>query len=494
MPGANGETTGRGMTRRAFLRVTAVGSMGARALVGHALAGSAPARALAQETAREIRRAPRPTEIDFGPLGRRMVWTYDGQFPGREIRVREGERLRVVVKNELSEPTTIHWHGVPVPNAMDGVPGLTQAPIAPGASFTYEFDARPAGSYMYHSHQGLQIDRGLVGSLVIEERSPSVAYDRDYTLVLDDLLPGDPPDMASGERGRSPRGGIMGGGMMGGMGGGMMGGGGMGSMMSLGIPDYLALLVNGRPPFDPPAFEVKRGERVRLRLINPSGATTYRVAIAGHRMSVSHADGRPVKPVQVDALEISMGERYDVVVEARNPGTWAIAAAPLQGSPEPARAILRYLDARAAPPSARQEPEGLRRGRVLQIEDLDAVEPDSGERSPDRDVDLVLSGGMMSSAWSIGGQVYPEVDPIEIHRGEQVRFRMRNMSMALHPMHLHGHFFRVGRAWKDTVIVPPHMGEVSFEFRADNPGRWFFHCHNAYHMEMGMAREVRYVA
>jgi FtsP/CotA-like multicopper oxidase with cupredoxin domain len=239
---------------------------------------------------------------------------------------------------------------------------------------------------------------------------------------------------------------------------------------------------------------VKRGERVRLRLLNPSGATTYRVAIAGHRMSVSHADGRPVKPVQVDALEIGMGERYDVIIDARNPGTWAIAAAPLQGSLEPARAILRYLDARAAPPSARQEPEGLRRGRLLRMEDLDGVERDDSASSPDRDVDLVLSGGMMSSAWTIGGQVYPEADPIEIRRGERVRFRMRNMSMALHPMHLHGHFFRVGRAWKDTVIVPPRMGEVSFEFRADNPGRWFFHCHNAYHMEMGMAREVRYVA
>lgn len=270
----------------------------------------------------------------------------------------------------------------------------------------------------------------------------------------------------------------------------------MGAMMgSLGIPDYLALLVNGRPPADPPAFEVKRGERVRLRLLNPSGATTYRVAIAGHRMAVSHADGRPVKPVEVDALEIGMGERYDVIVQARNPGAWVIAAAPLQRSPEPARAILRYVDARGTPPPpASQEPEGLRGGRLLALEDLDAVEPDDPSGRADRDLDLVLSGGMMmSSAWTIGDQVYPDADPIEIRRGERVRFRLRNMSMALHPMHLHGHFFRVGRAWKDTVLVPPHMGDVAFEFRADNPGRWFFHCHNAYHMEMGMAREVRYV-
>ncbi len=99
----------------------------------------------------------------------------------------------------------------------------------------------------------------------------------------------------------------------------------------------------------------------------------------------------------------------------------------------------------------------------------------------------------MSSAWTIGGQVYPDADPIEIRKGERVRIRLRNMSMMAHPMHLHGHFFRVGDAWKDTVIVPAHMGTVALDFRADNPGRWLFHCHNAYHMEMGMAREVRYV-
>lgn len=483
------------ITRRRFLTLTGAGIVSTRALVGRAFAAEGPVAG----TPHDLRRVPQRTEIDLGPLGRRTVWTYDGQFPGREIRVREGDRIRVVVQNELPEPTTIHWHGVPVPNAMDGVPGLTQAPIAPGASFTYEFGARPAGSYLYHSHQGLQIDRGLVGALVIEERSPHLRYDRDYTLVLDDLLPGDPPEIASAQPGRSRRGGMMGDGMMGrgmmgGTGGGMMGGGGMGSMMSLGIPEYLALLINGRPPADPATFEVKQGERVRLRFVNPSGATTYRVAIAGHRMTVSHADGRPVKPVEVDALEIGMGERYDVIVEARNPGTWVIAAAPIQGAPKAARAILRYAGARRTR-AAVGEPEGLRRGKLLAIDDLEAIEPDDAAARVDRELDLVLAGGMMmSTAWTISGQAYPDADPIEIHRGERVRFRMRNMGMGVHPMHLHGHFFRVGRAWKDTVLVPPHMGEASFQFRADNPGRWAFHCHNAYHMEMGMMREVRYVA
>lgn len=496
-----GRKRGDEVTRRSFLAAAAMGSLYAQSWLGRALASSASPGTARGPALQRLRRVALPSDVDIGPLGSRSLWTYDGQFPGREIRVREGDRLRVVVENELPEPTTIHWHGVPVPNAMDGVPVLTQDAVAPGSSFLYEFDARPAGSYLYHSHQGLQIDRGLVGALVIEERSPHVAYDRDYTLVLDDLLPGAPPSMAAmrGGGGGSSRGRMGGGGMGGmmgrmgrGMGGGTMGGG-MGGMMSLGIPDYLALLVNGRPPADPPAFEVRRGDRVRLRLLNPSGATTFRVAIAGHAMTVSHADGRPVRPVQVDALEIGMGERYDVIVEARNPGAWAIVAAPLQGAPEPARAILRYVDARIAQPPTDQEPEGLSTGRLLELEDLSAVEPAPPARPPDRQFDVVLSGGMMSSAWTMGGQVYPDAEPLEIRKGERVRVRMRNMSMALHPMHLHGHFFRVLEAWKDTVLVPPHMGEVSFEFQADNPGRWFFHCHNAYHMEMGMAREVRYV-
>ncbi len=482
-----------GVTRRRFLALTAAGAASAGTIFGRSLAAPDSTQLGSARRLREYRLRAAVSDLDLGPLGRRTIWTYDGRFPGPEIRIREGERLRVVVENALPEPTTVHWHGVPVPNAMDGVPELTQTPIAPGSSFVYEFDATKPGSYMYHSHQGLQIDRGLFGPLVVEERSPHVTYDREYTLVLDDLLPGAPPNMAqqspprSRGAGRGMMGGMMGGGMMG---RGMMGrGGGMGMMGSQGIPDYLALLMNGRPPGDPPAFEVRRGERIRLRVMNPSGATIYRVWIAGHSMSVSHADGRPVKPVEVDALDIGMGERYDVLVDGRNPGSWEITAAPLQGSPEPARGILRYADAPRARPASEESPGD----RLLDVSDLEALEAYEFGGEVDQDLDLVLSGGMMSSAWTIGGPVYPDADPIEVRKGERLRIRLRNMSMMAHPMHLHGHFFRVGDAWKDTVIVPARMGAVALDFRADNPGRWFFHCHNAYHMEMGMAREVRYV-
>lgn len=312
--------------------------------------------------------------------------------------------------------------------------------------------------------------------MIIEEREPHVDYDREYLLVLDDFLTGAPVPLEAmaGER--------RGGGMMGGMMRGMMGG--------FVVPPYAALLANGRPPDDPDVLSVKRGERIRLRLMNPSGATTFRVAVGGHRMTVTHADGQPVEPVAVDSLLISMGERYDVIIEAGNPGSWPIVAASVEGRHRPARALIRYRDSRQSSPPPDAIPEGLRGGRLLRLGDLRGLQTLSSG-SPDRVFDLRLSG-RGETVWTIDGQAWPDADPLIVRSGEHVRVRMVNHSMMLHPMHLHGHFFQVGNVLKDTVLVPGHMGRVTFDFIADNPGRWLFHCHNLYHMEAGMAREVRY--
>lgn len=442
-------------------------------------------REAASGPARRVRLVAEAVEVEVGPGEVWRTWGYNGGYPGPEIRLAEGERLEATVENRLAEGTTVHWHGIPLPNPMDGVPGLTQEPIPPGGSFVYDFEANPAGSYLYHSHVGLQLDRGLVAPLIIEEREPHVGYDREVTIVLDDFLPGAPEPLAAGGRG----------GMMGGRG---RMGQGRGGMMSGQVPHYRGLLLNGKLPSDPVAIDVRRGERLRMRLMNPSGATTFRFAVGGHRLIVTHADGEPVRPVTVDALVVSMGERYDVVLEADNPGAWPIAAATVEGTSAPAQAILRYRDATATRPPEGALPNGLTGGQLLRLGDLRSVEDSPPATRPDRTVDLTLAGGMMSSAWTIDGQAYPDAAPIEVHEGERVRLSMTNHSAMLHPMHLHGHFFRTGDlasggVRKDTVLVPAHMGRVAVEFVADNPGRWFFHCHNAYHLEAGMAREVRYV-
>lgn len=442
----------------------------------------APSRSLRQaepgptgnSAARSLRLTAERGEVEVGQGEAYRSWFYGGRYPGPEIRVREGERLRIAVENRLPEGTTVHWHGIPLPNPMDGVPGLTQEPIAPGGTMTYEFEAAPAGSYMYHSHVGLQLDRGLLGPLIIEEATPHVEYDSDHVLVLDDFLPGAPQPLEE-LAGDGDRGGMM---------------GGMGAL----VPPYAGHLINGRLPADPFEIRVRRGERARLRLINPASATTYRLAIAGHRMTVTHADARPVEPVIVDSLTIGMGERYDVILQANAPGIWPIAALPVEGDGPPARALLCYADAVAT--MARDGlPDGLQRGRKLRYADLQSLEALPETRAPDRTFDLRLSSGMMMrpDVWTINGETYPDAPPLEIEEGERIRVTMTNMSMMLHPMHLHGHFFRAGNALKDTILVDPHMGRVSFDFIADNPGRWLFHCHNLYHMEAGMAREFRYV-
>ncbi|WP_435093272.1 multicopper oxidase family protein [Halorubrum sp. N11] len=393
-------------------------------------------------------------------------WTYEGQFPGPELRVQEGDVLSVELTNDLQEETTIHWHGVPVANPVDGVPNVTQEPVAPGDTFTYKFRAEPAGTYFYHSHVGLQLDRGLLGPLIVGERDPHVEYDREYVVVVDDYLPGEP---------RLPSDGGMGGG---------------GGMMGDVRPPYEGLLINGRLPENPQTFGVTEGERIRFRFINAGSATLFDVRIAGHEMTVTHADGRPVDPVDVDSFVFGAGERYDVVVEATNPGTWAVQADALDGDEPPARGVIEYESAGGERPQ-RPSPAStqLRYSDLRAVSSLDGVSGD-----PDRTFDLTLSPGRdQSYTWTIDGQAYPDADPLRIRPDEHVRIRMTNQSPVVHPMHLHGHFFRVGDAIKDTVLVPSHRGQVTIDFHADNPGRWFFHCHNLYHLDAGMARVVRYV-
>jgi multicopper oxidase len=204
-------------------------------------------------------------------------------------------------------------------------------------------------------------------------------------------------------------------------------------------------------------------------------------------------DGSPVKPVVVDNLVFAPGERYDVLLKAQGRGVHWIRAATLDGNE--VRAVLRYRGDRRAEP----DPTPVRWGpRALMPEMLRSPAAASLAGDP-REVPMLLGGTMKPYRWSLGGQYYPKADPIAIRRGESIRFVFRNPTGMDHPFHLHGHSFHVlGKpgalnlkdpALKDTVIVPARS-DLVVQWLADNPGRWFFHCHIEWHMATGMARVI----
>lgn len=413
------------------------------------------------------------------------MWAYNDTVPGPEIRVRQGERLRVSVVNELTEETTVHWHGLRVPNAMDGVPHLTQRPIAPGETYVYEFDAPDAGTYWYHPHQRSfeQVGRGLHGPLIVEERQP-IQVDRDVVWVLGDwrLLPN--AQISDG----------------------------FGNRMEMSMAGRIGntVTVNGRVPR---AFSVRSGERIRLRLINAATARIFGLEFSGHRPIVIANDGQPVEPHQAPDGRVVLGPamRTDLVLDMTGrPGDrFAVADTFYRG--------LEYnlLDIVYGPEPLRNRP-------------LDAPLSLAANTMPEPDLagavrhEVTFGGGMMGGmmamrggrnadmrsmmhdgmAWAINGVATKGhvMDPLlTFSRGNSCILALRNDTAWYHPIHLHGHSFRVisrngestrYREWQDTVLLSPRE-RAEIAFVADNPGDWMVHCHVLEHQEGGMMGVIR---
>ncbi len=471
------------ITRRQFLK-TAIGA-GVALQVPGVLLHPFSARP-ATGPIREFRFSASRAKVNLGRGPDFVAWTYNGRVPGPEIRVKEGETIRVFLKNLLPQETTIHWHGLPIVNAMDGVPGVTQAAVPPGESFVYEFKARPAGTFLYHSHVEYQLDQGLYGPLIIEPAHDPGNFDREYTLMLEDWVMKDGGGVAATRR-RSP----MGRGMMGRRGFANKGG-------PLLEPVYDGFAVNGKLYAEIEPLMVKTGERIKLRLINPSSSTIYTLRLAGHALTITHVDGNPVKPLRTDVLRIGMGERYDVEFKADNPGYWLLSAMERGGGEGQLRIPVRY---KGSQPTEPVPPVFRGPLRFASYADLRGKLPDESPSmgKVDRAFRQILSGGMHSPYWTINGRVYPNAERLVVKEGDRVRIKYWNRSMMPHPMHLHGHFFRLVNpaippdTWvlKDTVIVDSMQG-MEIEFVADNRGKWFHHCHNLYHMVAGMANTVVY--
>ncbi len=479
---------GRSFSRRDFLRTSGQAGFGALALtVG---GGTLPLPSGATERpgaggVREIHLEAREVQWELAPGRVIKAMAYNGQIAGPELRLREGERVRIVLKNSLPDPTTVHWHGVNVPNPMDGVPGITQKPVQPGETFVYEFEGRPAGTRWYHTHyqEHRQLDLGLYAPLIIEPTQPDpFPFDREYTLVLDDWATGTRRPVPSTREGTAGgRGG------MGGMMGGMTGGGH--------TPAYDTMTINGKAYPATQPLKVRKGERVRFRLINASADHTHVIRLAGYRLRVTHTDGNPlVQRVEVDAVPIAPSERYDVQFVADRRGAGFLYCAEPGHAAAGEQVVVMYEGYEGAKPEAPEEGvAGLSLWQYDMGRGREILPPPSGQV---RTFDLTLSGGMMGAdEWTINGKQYPRTDSLRLRKGDLARVRFSNRSMEAHPMHLHGQSFKVlavnGRRLaapivKDSVDVEAHMGSVVIEFTAHNPGDWFFHCHKPMHMEGGM--------
>ena len=459
-------------------RRRALGALGAVALAPMVPVFAPAARAQPLPGRYTLRAAPARLSI-LGPENPQTdLWVYNGRVPGPTLRVRQGERLRVDVVNDLPEATTVHWHGLRLPNAMDGVPHLTQPPItAGGGRFTYEFACPDAGTFWYHPHLrgNVQVEMGLAGALIVEEPE-RLAVDRDVLWVLDDwrmLRDGQVAQDFASMRDATHDGRI-------------------GNTVT----------INGALPDE---FALEAGERIRLRLLNVANARIFALRFAGHTPTVIAQDGMPCEPYVPDGGRIVLGPgmRADVILD----GT---------GKPgERHRVIDDFFAAQAYEVvTLAYDPRKRRRassaGPVPRLAPNPVPEPDLVAAERHR---IVFTGGMMGmmggmpgmgGAWAINGRSAGESDHshaplLTLARGRSHVLELVNDTAWWHPIHLHGHSFRIvsrngarepRQPLVDTSLLPPRE-RAEIAFVADNPGDWMFHCHVLEHQASGMMATIR---
>ena len=511
--------------------------------------------------------------------------TINGQIPGPVLEFTEGDLAIINVTNKMDEETSVHWHGLILPNFYDGVPYLTTPPIEPGETFQYRIPINQSGTYWYHSHTMLQEQKGVYGSIIIQPKEKTLDYDKDLVVVLSDWTNEKPMNVLRNlKRGNEwyqvkkgtavPLSRVI-------------KEGALGAqfkfwrdrMEGADIADiyYPAFLTNGKKQADYPEF--LPGEKVRLRFINASASTYYWMDFGGGNPMVVSSDGIDVEPISKSRFLFGIAETYDVIVTIPE-GTVEITATAQDGSGDtslrigqgtlyPAERIDRpdkvemmkqmaKMDMKMGAPSMvgnkkKNTPEVLMQkyGMKMDMKDgqmnmndnssmkdgamndrmnmddhmnhndqmmqKDTSSFDYNTRKtyfnydflkakenttykadlPVNDILLNLTGNMQRYVWSMNGVPLSETDKIKIKGGEVTRITLNNLTMMHHPMHLHGHYFRVinengeRSPLKHTVNVPP-MQKVVIEFYNEEYGDWFFHCHILYHMMGGMARVFSY--
>ncbi len=480
--------------------------------------------------------------------------TINGSIPGPTLEFTEGEYAVIYVKNEMDVETSVHWHGLLLPNFYDGVPYLNTPPIEPGHTLKYEFAIKQSGTYWYHGHTMLQEQKGVFGAFVIHPKKETLQYDKELVLMLSDWTNEKPMKVLRNlkrgtewyniKKGTStPLSKVI-------------KEGALGAQLNFwkqrmegaDIADiyYPAFLINGKQSVEYPEF--KAGEKVRLRITNGAASTSFWMTFGGANPLLVSADGIDVVPVKKNKTFIAIAESYDFIVTIPESGKIEFKITAQDGSGS-ASAFLGTGKAHKAPNVMKPDKIAMMKkmaktdmrmgahafkfrpkkderfemkkkyGMQMKgdMKKMNSGTPDDKKMSsqynydylkalnktnfdkdiPVKEILLNLTGNMQRYIWSMNGVPLSESDKIKIEENQITRITLNNLTMMHHPMHLHGHFFRVLNKngeyspLKHTVNVPP-MESVTIEFYGNEYGDWFFHCHILYHLMGGMARVLSY--
>jgi FtsP/CotA-like multicopper oxidase with cupredoxin domain len=481
------------VTRRRFLATGA--ALGAAAFAPAARAASDPG-------AIELAIATRTIEVKGKAA---TVFGLLQPNGARGLTMNAGDRFRVRLTNAVQEPALIHWHGLTPPNDQDGVPGVTQSPLAAGASHDYDFAVALAGTNWMHSHHVLQEQSLMAAPLIVRDPKDAALDEQEVVILLHDFTFQVPDEILRKlSKGMShDHGATAGGGAdpHAGHDPSQMPGMDMSQMAGMDLNDvsYDAFLANDRTLDDPEIVRVDKGQRVRLRIINAASATNFMIELGGLSGSLTDVDGRPIVPVIGSRFPLAVAQRADVrMTLPAGEGAW-----PVLFQREGDTALTGMVLATRGGTIAKVADQAHHAIGAIEREApmlYQAAEP-LAERRADRALAIDLTGSMMTYRWGIEEKAaMAHHAHLGVQQGERVEMTLTNRTEMSHPMHLHGHHFqvvavggtRVKGAVRDTELVPVG-GSVTLAFDAGNPGKWMFHCHNLYHMQSGMMTQVRYL-
>ncbi|WP_410221761.1 multicopper oxidase family protein [Pedobacter sp.] len=463
----------------------------------------------------------------------------NGSIPMPTLTFTEGDTAEIYVHNKLKEETALHWHGLFLPNQYDGVPYLTQMPIKPNTTYLYRFPIIQNGTYWYHSHSGFQEQIGMYGAMILNKKQePSI---KTLPVILSEWADMKPEQIDRSLHNASDWFAIKKGATQ--SYAEAMKAGHLDTkitnewkrMTAMDVSDvyYDRFLVNGKQSFE--YKNLKAGEKIRLRIANAGASSYFWLSYAGGKIKVVANDGNDVVPVEVDRLLIAVSETYDVEVTLPENKSYEFLITPEDrtkhaslwlGSGEKVEATkmpkLKYFEGMKMMNDMMDmkgniiEMKGMKMQNqvmdmnmvmypeaekeipvTLNYDMLKSPEETTLPKGPVKELSFELTGNMSRYVWTMDNKTVSETDRILIKKGENVRIILYNNSMMRHPMHLHGHDFRLlnkqgkNAPLKNVLDIMP-MERDTIEFAANTSGDWFFHCHILYHMMSGMGRIFSY--